>query len=287
VSPGKRSDVGARVSQAEFHPCPPDPACRFCNRTAAGDDFDWSFVRAAYCISLREREDRAAAAAAEFHRLGLCRHVLFYRPRRASGSVVAAIWDSHRTVLLHARRKGHEHALVLEDDVQFDRDLTPEKLRRIAQGVARLSPDWMLFFLGYWALWAYPVGRNLLRTGSACAHAYVGSRRLMDWFARQRTLKGQRRLLLAGRGVDAAYAALPGAYAWFPMIAIQSGSPGDHVVWPPPRPTSKLKHLVTHLRGRDWLLSRLMKPNHYVIYALSPVFWLWQQRRARRAALRA
>jgi hypothetical protein len=40
---------------------------------------------------------RTAKAAAQFHVLGLCRDVLFYRPVRGCDTD-RAIWDSHRAV---------------------------------------------------------------------------------------------------------------------------------------------------------------------------------------------
>jgi hypothetical protein len=39
-------------------------------------------LTAIYCISLQEQPHRTAKAAAQFHALGLCRDVLFYRPVR-------------------------------------------------------------------------------------------------------------------------------------------------------------------------------------------------------------
>ncbi len=262
------------------HACPRDPACRFCNGTAAADDFDWSFAGAVYCISLQHRDDRAVSAATEFHRVGLCRQVTFYRPAKHEGSAVSGIWNSHRHVVRRAARHGHQRVLVFEDDVQISRRLRPATLRRIADAVDGLPPDWTLFFLGHWPLWAYPVGRRLLRVGSACAHAYIGSERLMEWFESNRSRKDADYARLAGKGVDAAYAALPGAYAWFPMIAIQSASRSDHLTWEKGRERRKLKHLVTYSRHRERLLSALMRPSQYAVLALAP--WAWLRHRTRR-----
>jgi hypothetical protein len=256
------------------HACPPDPSCRFCKGTAGPDDFDWSFAGAVYCISLRHRDDRAESAAAEFHRVGLCRQVIFYRPEKHEGSAVAGIWNSHRHVVRRAAKQGHRRVLVFEDDVLISRRLRPETLRRIAAAIEGLPADWTLFFLGHWPLWAYPVGSRLLRVGSACAHAYVGSPRLMDWFESTSSRKSLGYARLAGKGVDAAYAALPGAYAWFPMIAIQSASRSDHISWEAGRERRKVKHLITYSRHRERLLSRLMPVSQYLALAMAPLAWL-------------
>lgn len=187
---------------------------------------------------------------------------------------MAGIWNSHRHVVRRARRQGHERVLVFEDDVLIAPKLRPATVRRIAVAIDRLPPDWTLFFLGHWPLWAYPVGRNLLRVGSACAHAYFGSRRLMDWFEATTSRKAPDYVRLAGKGVDAAFAAMPGAFAWFPMIAIQSASRSDHISWEPGRRLTKLKHFVTYSRHRERLLSALMRPSQYAVLLLSPLAWL-------------
>ena len=71
----------ATAGTATFHACPSDPACPYCNGTIEPQRaLDWSFLDSVYCISLKSREDRARSAAAEFHRVGLCRQVMFYRP---------------------------------------------------------------------------------------------------------------------------------------------------------------------------------------------------------------
>ena len=84
-------DPAGFPDEAVWHPCPTDPACPHCGGAAPGTAaaLDWSFLDAAYCISLKIRDDRAAQAAAEFHKVGLCQRVLFYRPtsiRRAASS---------------------------------------------------------------------------------------------------------------------------------------------------------------------------------------------------------
>src|SRR6266516_7342438 len=77
-------------------------------------------LTAIYCISLQEQPHRTAKAAAQFHALGLCREVLFYRPVRGRDAQ-RAIWDSHRAVAQDALAKGFARILVLEDDVLFTR----------------------------------------------------------------------------------------------------------------------------------------------------------------------
>jgi len=247
-----------------FHPCPPDPACATCQGEAR---FDWSFADAVYCISLVSREDRARLAARELHRVGLCRRALFHRPEPHPTQVIAGIWESHRAVARHARARGCHTALVLEDDVVFAPWLRPATLQAVARSIASLPPDWTIFFLGHWPLRARFVARNVLATASACAHAYVASPRLLEWLDGHGFSKRDRdREQIAGGGIDAAYARMPGTYAHFPMLAVQAVRGSDHMAEKKrSKPLRKPRHLVTRTDLGEWLLSWGMRPNEMVI----------------------
>lgn len=267
-----------------FHPCPPLRGCPSCDAAEQTSGFDWSFVDAAYCISLRSREDRAASAAAEFHRVGLCRRVTFYRPERHPTKPIRGIWNSHREVALDALRRGHRVVAIFEDDVKFSSGTRPARLRSVAAALGRLAPDWRILYLGHWPLRAWFVGPRLLRTASACTHAYVASPRLLAWLRdnppeRKGTTS---RLRMAGTGIDAAYAALPGTFAYFPMIAVQSASPSDHNLPSAGPKRWRLKHVISRSRHREWLQARLIRPNELLIVALSPFFWLHHRLRGGR-----
>jgi hypothetical protein len=80
---------------------------------------------------------------------------------------------------------------------------------------------------------------------------------------------------IAGKGVDSAYAKLPGTYALFPMLAIQRVSPSDNFDLVRKRKRKKkLKHLVTRSAHRELMLSKLMRPFELVVALLSPAFFL-------------
>lgn len=257
------------AASTRFHACPTDPDCPHCARAA--EESAWSFLDAAYCISLDTRDDRMAQAAAEFHRVGLCRKVIFYRPMRHPTHRVTGIWESHRNVALEALERGQKTVLILEDDVAFGRRVDARTARAVGKALAKLPDDWNIFFLGHWPLWSYLRHWRVLRTASACAHAYIASERLLLWLRDHPYRRGSVPLArIAGKGIDAAYALLPATYAFFPMIAIQSGSRSDHLTFSPERPRTTLKHLVTRSKHREWMLSRLMRPNEFAVLALSP-----------------
>lgn len=262
-----------------LHDCPRDPACPYCRGEGGGEDgFDWSFLDGAYCISLRSRSDRAESAAREFHRVGLCRLVRFYRPERHPTQPKIGIWESHRAVGLEALARGQSTVLILEDDVRFARHVTPGTARAVRQALERLPPDWTIFFLGHWPIRAWFVSRNVLRTVSGCAHAYIAGPRLLAWL-RDHTYGTAPIVRLVGVTIDAAYAALPGAYAYFPMLATQSASPSDHLGRRTGRRAKKLRHLVTRSRYREALHASLMRPSELAVAAGAPFFYLLERLR--------
>jgi hypothetical protein len=134
------------MERAYFEPLARDEWCDYCAgrrhvATLAPD------LTAIYCISLQEQPHRAAKAAAQFHALGLCREVLFYRPVRGSDTD-RAIWDSHRAVAQDAIAKGFARILVLEDDVLFTRP-RETLARRITAALRALPSSWWGLYLGH------------------------------------------------------------------------------------------------------------------------------------------
>lgn len=282
------SAVGAVAGAGgRLHGCPVDAACPYCGWVVArpAEVPDWSFVDAVFCISLATRDDRMRHAAAQFHALGLCRHVVFYRPDPDPRSGVAGCWEAHRTVAALARAQGAARVLVFEDDVLFDRPVTPRRLRSVAAALDSLPAGWMLFYLGHWPLRVCPVGRHVVRTSSGCTHAYIASRRLLDWLVdRPWGSPGVAKHPLVGRGIDAAFALLPDAFAYVPMLAVQaplaSDTFGDERKRRPKK-KRRLRHIVTHCRWREQALSRLMRPAATVVLLLSPLWCLLELVRPR------
>lgn len=258
-----RPAASRAAPDARFHACPIDPTCPHC---AGQGGYDWSFVDAVYCISLADRPDRAALAARELHRVGLCRRVLFYRPDRHRGRVIEGIWESHRAVADHALRQGARCALILEDDAAFGRWVRPRTVAAVAAALRTLPADWMIYFLGHWPLRARFVRYNVVRTWSGCAHAYIASERLLHWLRATPFDKEKReRSRIVGGGIDASYARLESTFAHFPMLAIQAVRGSDHLAFKMrKRRIRKLRHLVTRTEAGELLLSYLMRPNELV-----------------------
>jgi hypothetical protein len=177
-------------------------------------------LNAIYCISLQEQPHRTAKAAAQFHALGLCREVLFYRPVRGRDAD-RAIWESHRAVAQDAIAKGFARILVLEDDVLFTRP-RETLVRRIKAALRALPSTWWGLYLGHVPIQAYFLRTNLLRVRSGCTHAYIANVPLLAWLASTPPKSPDAPMWhWIGQSIDAAMSSLPEMYAMFPMIAVQ------------------------------------------------------------------
>jgi hypothetical protein len=244
---------------------------------------------AIYCISLQEQPHRTAEAAAQFHALGLCREVLFYRPVRGR-EADRAIWDSHRAVARDAVAKGFARVLVLEDDVLFTRP-RETLARRIATALRALPSTWWGLYLGHVPIQAYFLRPNLLRARSGCTHAYIANAPLLGWLAATPPKSPQAPMWRwIGQSIDAAMSSLPEMYAMFPMIAVQRdlGEAGAGT--------------RCEDRGQRGTLLGVARWRYFFIYGagarfaevmavlFSPVHWLtleWACRRVDRVARRA
>ena len=279
-----------------YHHCAHDPDCAYCNGSMEGKDdaLDWSFLDGVYCISLQSREDRVESVSAEFHRTGLCRHVLFYRPIKHPKNGLIGSWGSHRAVGQHALSQGQNLTLILEDDVQFSANLRPARIDAIARAIDKLPADWLIFFLGHWPIWSYFVRPDVLRTGSACAHAYIVSPRMLQWLHdHPYGSPCLKKYKIIGKAIDSAYARLPATKAMLPIIAIQSVSESDNLRGKPKKKKRrksvitrsgvrahmlrKGKHVINQSGYREFLISKLMRPNQFFIAVLSPLFWMLQR----------
>ena len=266
----------------DWHDCPPDPLCPYCHpekrgHTSMAEPLDWSFIDAVYCISLNTRDDRAERVAEQFHRTGLCQRVRYYRPGKHPKKGIIGSWESHRAVAMDAESRGCRTALVFEDDVLFVRPVSAKRLERLGRRLSELPEDWHVLHLGHWPLRAWFVKPDLLRTISACAHAYVLSPRGMAWLRKHPYgSPGIEMTPRIGRALDSAFSRLPGVYAVFPMLATQSVSKSDNFNYKP-KPKTKAKHWVTRSRYREFMLSHLMRPFELGVVLLSPYFWLYKK----------
>ena len=287
---------GASGLDADFHALPTLRGCPHCGEESLGspvERFDWSFLDRVYCISLRQREDRARDAARELHRVGLCGNAVFYRPAK-DRVAKRGCWESHRAIAVHARAHGLQRVLIVEDDVLFASSVSPASVPQVGAALASLPADWMGFYLGHWALWAYPLRRHVLRCSSLCTHAYVASERLLAWLCEtpfeQRNRIPRRRI--GGNGIDSAFAALPAMYAFSPLLAVQRMVPNDHMraprirVWPPRK---LLLDLFVRSRVREHAMAYAMGSNEKVVLGLTllllPGFWVSHRLARRRAEL--
>lgn len=262
-------DDGAEI----FHACPFSENCPTCQRLSS---CGWEFVEAVYCISLRDRADRAENAARELHRAGLCHKTVFFRPIRPTrGMVSVAIWESHKAVARHALAQGYGNALIFEDDVTFVSSRKhPAKALRAFRA---LPPDWLGLYFGHWPTEGFFVAPFLLRVHSGCTHAYLASSALLRKIAHSEPPPpGGTCHPIVGRGIDGMLACLDGMYAVFPMIAGQAHFSSDNLSTRYARSGTK-RPIMDIFRYRAIVIVYGMRAAELLCVLLSPLHWLRSQ----------
>ena len=129
-----------------------------------------------YCINLERRPDRRARAESQFERAGL--DVEFFpgtdgREHPPDGLYVTpseyGCADSHVRVWRDIVAKGHEIALILEDDVE----LSPNFGSKLEEVLAE-AKDWDMIFLGYiLPIVRRDISANLFEGQPLGTHAYL------------------------------------------------------------------------------------------------------------------
>jgi GR25 family glycosyltransferase involved in LPS biosynthesis len=215
-----------------------------------GGDYgwDWSWVDQVYCINLRYRVDRFLEAQCEFHRVGLCDKLLFYRPDRPTEQEWAkhqqhltdthnhdmimtvtkgayGCWQSHKAVTDHALKHGFKRILVFEDDIAFLSSLTKTVVQHdIPDAIGDLPKDADFLHLGYFPIRGLPVihsGKSafgkLWSVKALCTVAYVA------------TLKGMHTIQDAEMSLPIDFWMIKHSsqYALYPKIAWQRKSATD------------------------------------------------------------
>lgn len=230
--------------------CPKLKGCRWCSNlipkhiskpdeTEPEVSFDWSFLDSVTCICLKDRADRFRDSSQEFHRMGLCTRVWYYRPDRPTleeygewqrnhPGVRLSIggygcWRSHQAVNSDALENGCERMLVLEDDAFFLPTATPQAVGYLQKDL-ETSEDWDYWYLGWFPFAGLPLQANfnVWRVRSVCTVAYISSHR------------GMRKLSKADpdQSVDFWMMNNSVQYASFPKLVWQRDSPSSvEEVW--------------------------------------------------------
>jgi hypothetical protein len=169
----------------------------------------------------------------------------------------------------HALACGHKRVLILEDDARLalSAGLLEGRLRR---AISRLPAGWWGLYLGHFPVQAFPVWTNVLRTRSACTHAYVANAPLLEWLARAEPMDPLVRVCsLIGGSVDAAFANLPHMYALFPMVATVADM-GDRRPDCVREKNHGLAALLDRLFWREILMFRCMRLSELAAVLLAP-----------------
>lgn len=243
--------------------------CKQCKQGKPMGKISWDWVDEVYCISLKDREDRARESEAEFHKVGLCDKVVFYRPVKDTSDFkrpgTRGCWYSHHNIAKKAVKNKAKMMLIFEDDVEFDSETTTKKsVNKIVEFTKKLR-NWNIIYLGHWSMFSLPTRfLDLHRAYSMAAHAYLISNDALKWLATTKYEDGiwfHKSKKSAGLGIDVFYMMMPRVYAYYPMLAYQRGSKTSNQ-----RPPHKIGQFLIDLVLTD---PRFMKYNQFLIFILS------------------
>ncbi len=199
----------------------------------------WDRFDKIYCISLTERADRRATAAAQFEAVGLSDRVEFMLVEKHPEDCEQGCYESHLACMKKGLAEGAERILIFEDDIVFD---------RFSHGLLERTRDfcvwhtrWHMLFLGCMVKASrrttYPAIRRI--KFRSLTHAYVIHRRFAEELVRQawqqvpyddflRDLKDRE------------------TYALYPSIAFQSNARSDNERY---LPLDRVRRIMGGLRN--------------------------------------
>lgn len=181
----------------------------------------WSFFDHVYCISLKERPDRRAHAAAQFARVGLVGRMTYICVDRHATDSEQGIYASHMACIRKGLADGARHILIFEDDVIFER-FSPARLD-VALSFLWRQPDWQILFLGCLVrksrATVSPAVRKVVYR--CLAHAYALNRPCAERLV-QKPWSGTPFDVMLRDSKD-------GLYACYPSFAFQSNAASDNL----------------------------------------------------------
>ena len=242
--------------------------CKKCKGKSKTNDYNWDWIEHIYCISLKDREDRTRKAEIEFHKVGLCDKVMFYRPKKDRSDFkrpgTRGCWNSHHTLAKKVLKESGKMVLLFEDDVQFDeKKITPKNISKLAFFTKKLR-NWNILYLGQWSFFSLPTRFiKLHRVFSLTTHAYILSNNALKWLSERPYEKGiwfHKNKKSVGLGLDVFFVFTPRSYAYFPMMAYQRGA----------KTSNQRPHTIGSLLI-NWGLSdpKYMRYNQYIVLIVS------------------
>lgn len=206
----------------------------------------WKQAASMYlCICLQSRDDRLHEAANQFHRVGLCRLVQFFRPTRPDESYCQqhgikargfyGCWTSHSQCVDFARKHKATRLAVFEDDVLFRQDkMNYSHMKTVVHDIVHdLPADCDVMKLGQFTLSGTPVSScqdstnwyepsRLFRSSSTTTHAMIWTTKGMQKMSENPFMAVRNQT--GEESVDHWMRRNLIMYACFPQLALQSSS---------------------------------------------------------------
>lgn len=161
--------------------------CKECLSSKFNSKFDWSFISLCFCINVKDRNDRLEQAKKQFHRVGLCHKIIYYRPEKDKTSYLKfpgkrGCWESHRACALFSLTCQQSISLIFEDDIMFIEDITPKHIKMVQYSLSKMERSWDILHLGCLEIISLPTKVPFVRrTFSWCFQSYFMNLRFMKF----------------------------------------------------------------------------------------------------------
>lgn len=208
-----------------IQPIVPRTDCTFCaDLKNPWDRLLELFPMELYCICLKDRDDRHEKACEEFHRVGLCKFVKFYRPERAKSFVIGC-FQSHYDLAKFHGTETTKLLTIFEDDISFDHNYSPNDLASSVNSALRnlSSSTWTSLAWGGIAYMSLYYAPGVQRSATLTTHAYSLSNAGIKWVLKHPVEVVGEEDVDRYRSIRMTH-----AYQLFPIIAYQRNLGSDH-----------------------------------------------------------
>lgn len=139
-----------------------------------GLDILWREVDEVFCLTLRTRPERRAAAERQLATVGLAERVSFLVQDADVEDGKRGCFHAHQEAARVALSRGARRALIFEDDIHFLPSFTPFAAAQVARFVRTAQEPWHVFFLGHFPRrMELSAHAGVVKVSSMDAHAYI------------------------------------------------------------------------------------------------------------------
>lgn len=147
----------------------------------------WDFLDTIECIHLSHRKDRQVHIDALKNKLQI--PLKIYQAQISKKGAMHGCYESHKTIMKNALKKGFNNALIFEDDAVISKNFSFQKIQKVKEFIKNSSINWDIIYLGCFPdVWNYPQYYNstldIYEVKATQTHAYIVNKPYMQFFTK-------------------------------------------------------------------------------------------------------